>query len=121
MVYYPLVVVMLFINCFSDADPSHIGEMSKDGVSWERTTSIWLEWWVINGQMISSRQNPSPEEKASFPSRLVYQWFDAMIWKGYKKPLEGKDLVDMNFDDKAKNVVPRFDKHWEKSLQKKTK
>ena len=120
MIYYPLVVLMLFINCFSDSDPAYIGELSKEDVIW--TDDIDHEdRFLMANDCVCPSQNPSPEEKASFPSRLVYQWFDAMIWKGYKKPLEGKDLCDMNFDDKARNVVPRFDKHWEKSLRKKTK
>lgn len=44
-----------------------------------------------------------------------------MAWRGYKKPLETADLWDLNTKDKSRSVVPRFDKHWEKSLSKHAK
>lgn len=93
MIYYPLVIGMLIVNCFADKPPrySHDGEKSD---------------------------NPSPEENASFLSVITYQWFDKMAWLGYKKPLEASDLWDLNNRDKSRSVVPRFDKHWEKSLTK---
>nr|QST14986.1 ABCC1-2 protein [Diaphanosoma celebensis] len=97
MIYYPFVLLMVFVNCFSDSEPKNISEGT------------------------SKQNNPSPEEGASFPSRMVYQWFDAMAWKGYKRPLEMKDLWDLNNGDKSKTVVPRFDLQWEKSLRKRVK
>ena len=30
MIYYPLVVVMFFINCFADVAPRHDGEEKSD-------------------------------------------------------------------------------------------
>lgn len=54
-------------------------------------------------------------------SIVTYSWFDPLIWKGYKKPLESKNLWDLNQKDKSRAVVPRFDKHWEYSLKKAAK
>uniref|UniRef100_A0A0P5T3X6 ABC-type glutathione-S-conjugate transporter n=1 Tax=Daphnia magna TaxID=35525 RepID=A0A0P5T3X6_9CRUS len=96
MVYYPLVVVMFFINCFADKEPLYMeGEGKSD--------------------------NPCPEEAASFLNVITYTWLDSLIWKGYRKPLETTDLWDLNNKDKSKSVVPRFEKHWQKALSKQAK
>jgi len=93
MIYFPLVVAMLFLNFFSDKEPQYVeGEVKCD--------------------------NPSPEGAASFASLMIYHWFNPLAWKGYKRPLEFKDLWDLNPRDKSKQVVPRFDLHWEHSLSK---
>lgn len=63
-------------------------------------------------------KNPSPEEQASFLSHLLFTWFDKLAWKGFKKPLEQKDLWDMNPEDSSRELVPKFEKYWQKSLQK---
>lgn len=64
------------------------------------------------------KQNPCPEESSSFLSRLLFSWFDALAWQGFRKPLETTDLWDMKHEDTAKVVVPLFDKYWQKSLKK---
>ncbi|XP_059352167.1 multidrug resistance-associated protein 1-like isoform X3 [Daphnia carinata] len=96
MVYYPLIVLMFFINCFADKEPLYMeGESKSD--------------------------NPCPEEGASFLNVITYTWLDSLIWKGYRKPLETVDLWDLNNRDKSKSVVPRFEKHWQKALSKQAK
>lgn len=61
---------------------------------------------------------PCPEQSAPFPSRLLFAWFDALAWKGFKKPLETSDLWSMNPEDTASEIIPKFDKHWNKRVQK---
>lgn len=56
--------------------------------------------------------------KASYPSRVLFSWFDSLAWTGYRRPLETKDLWNMNYEDSSREVVPVFDKHWERSLIK---
>lgn len=41
-----------------------------------------------------------------------------MAWLGYRKPLETSDLWEMNPEDQCIEVVPLFDKYWEKSVAK---
>ncbi|CAG2060181.1 unnamed protein product [Timema podura] len=62
--------------------------------------------------------NPSPFLKASFPSRLYFQWFDRFVWKGYRQPVTRSDLWGLNPEDTSKEVVPLFDKHWNRTLSK---
>ena len=54
-------------------------------------------------------------------SMLTYYWFRPLAWKGYKKPLESKDLWDINEKDKSRSIVPIYDKYWEYSLKKAAK
>lgn len=63
-------------------------------------------------------EKPCPEQSASFPSRLFFNWFNSLAWKGFKKPLETGDLWSMNPEDMAHEIVPRFDKYWNAKLNK---
>ncbi|XP_049823783.1 multidrug resistance-associated protein 1 isoform X8 [Aethina tumida] len=92
MIYYPLVLAMLLLNCLADKSPKHT--------------------------QYAKLEKPCPEEGASFLSKLFFSWFDSLAWLGFKKPLEAEDLWDMNPQDSAKEVVQLFEKHWNMTLQK---
>lgn len=97
IVYFIILVFVLILFCFADKRPAN---------------------------SIPSK-NPSPEESASFPRKLFYHWFDALIWKGYWHPLKVSDLWDPLEEDLTQNITPNFDKYWKESVeendQKKTK
>ncbi|KAH0624906.1 hypothetical protein JD844_032807, partial [Phrynosoma platyrhinos] len=61
-------------------------------------------------------QKCSPEESASFYSKLTYSWFSRIITLGYKKPLEREDLFELNASDSAYIVCPVFEKQWRKEI-----
>ncbi|XP_031616914.1 multidrug resistance-associated protein 1 isoform X6 [Contarinia nasturtii] len=61
---------------------------------------------------------PYPEQGASFLSRLLYTWFDPLAWQGYRRPLEQKDLWDMNPEDSSKEIMPIFLKYWDRAVAK---
>ncbi|XP_074036465.1 multidrug-Resistance like Protein 1 isoform X3 [Leptinotarsa decemlineata] len=92
LIYYPLVVLMFLLNCFADQAP--------------RFTKY------------PKVQNPCPQESAGFLSRLLFAWFDTLAWKGFRKPLETNDLWEMNPEDCSRELVPNFEKYWQKSLRK---
>nr|XP_008197317.1 PREDICTED: multidrug resistance-associated protein 1 isoform X4 [Tribolium castaneum] len=92
LIYYPVVLVMLFLNCFADRSPRR-SEYPK-------------------------LKNPCPEENSSFLSRLLFSWFDPLAWRGFRRPLVDSDLWDMKPEDSASEVVPTFEKHWKRILQK---
>ncbi|XP_018335867.1 multidrug resistance-associated protein 1 isoform X1 [Agrilus planipennis] len=92
LIYFCLVIIMFLLNCFADKEP--------------RKTKY------------PKSQNPCPEDGSSFLSRLTFNWFHALALKGYRHPLEVSDLWDMKHEDGAQEVVPIFDKYWQKSLQK---
>ncbi|KAK8748985.1 hypothetical protein OTU49_015624, partial [Cherax quadricarinatus] len=92
MVYFPLTVVMMFLNCFGDATPQY--------VSFPRG------------------EKPSPENNASFFSRITFAWVDPMIWKGYRKPLVQADMWDLTQENASRKTVEKWDKNWKKTLGK---
>ncbi|XP_063974569.1 multidrug resistance-associated protein 1 isoform X1 [Diachasmimorpha longicaudata] len=92
VIYYPVVLVLFLLNFLVDDKPkfSEYAEVDK----------------------------PCPEQSASYPSRMTFAWFDALAWRGFKKPLETSDLWSMNPEDTAMEIVPKFDKYWNKTLKK---
>ena len=59
--------------------------------------------------------NPCPERSASFPSRLLFVWFDDLIRQGWRKPLLNSDLWSLNPQDKLAELVPAFERRLEVS------
>ncbi|XP_065155853.1 multidrug resistance-associated protein 1 isoform X1 [Atheta coriaria] len=92
LIYYPLVVIMLLLNCFADGEPTH----SKYPKS----------------------ERPCPEQSSGFLSRLFFSWFDPLAWKGFRKPLVHDDLWQMKPEDGGHEVVALFNKHWQRTLRK---
>ncbi|KAL6447242.1 hypothetical protein ACFW04_001485 [Cataglyphis niger] len=92
MIYYPIVVILFVLNFLVDAEPK------------------FSEYPTV--------ETPCPEQSSSFPSRILFAWFDSLAWKGFRKPLETSDLWSMNPEDMASEIVPKFDKYWNKNLTK---
>ncbi|XP_018309833.1 multidrug resistance-associated protein 1 isoform X3 [Mycetomoellerius zeteki] len=92
MIYYPIVVILFVLNFLVDAEPK------------------FSEYPTV--------ESPCPEQSSSFPSRIMFAWFDSLAWKGFRKPLETSDLWSMNPEDMATEIVPKFDKYWNKNLRK---
>ncbi|TRY85000.1 hypothetical protein DNTS_016183, partial [Danionella cerebrum] len=61
----------------------------------------------------STDPNACPESTAGFLSKMTFWWFTSMAIKGYKSPLESKDLWSLNKRDKSALVVPDLLRHWE--------
>ncbi|KAJ6662481.1 hypothetical protein lerEdw1_011895 [Lerista edwardsae] len=68
-----------------------------------------------------SRKKGSPEENASFISKITYSWYTRVITLGGKKPLERDDLLDLNESDSPYVVCPDFEKQWRKEILKSAK
>lgn len=51
---------------------------------------------------------PSREPLASILSIISFSWADAIIWKGFKKPLELHDVWNLTAKDKAEAVLNHF-------------
>ncbi|XP_007561242.1 canalicular multispecific organic anion transporter 2 [Poecilia formosa] len=62
--------------------------------------------------------NPCPETTAGFLSTVTFWWFTSLAIKGYKMPLEAKDLWSLNQRDSSKTIVPKLLKEWEKEQTK---
>ncbi|KAL0267499.1 UNVERIFIED_CONTAM: hypothetical protein PYX00_009752 [Menopon gallinae] len=92
MIYYTSLFLEFILNCFADKAP------------------LYSQYPVV--------KNPCPEQTASFLSRLTFSWFDKLAWLGFRKPLEATDLWSMNWSDTSREIVPKFDRYWDKSLKK---
>ncbi|XP_026315306.1 multidrug resistance-associated protein 1 isoform X2 [Hyposmocoma kahamanoa] len=92
MIYYPLIFLMFLLNCFADLPP-------KD-------TPYKFE------------KNQCPESASGFPSRLTFSWFDPLALTGFRRSLTESDLWALNPPDSSKEVVPRFEKYWQRTLKK---
>uniref|UniRef100_A0A671VKK2 ATP-binding cassette, sub-family C (CFTR/MRP), member 3 n=1 Tax=Sparus aurata TaxID=8175 RepID=A0A671VKK2_SPAAU len=86
--YFALVVCELVLCCFNEKPP------------------------------LFSNVNPCPETTAGFLSTITFWWFTRMAIKGYRMPLEAKDLWSMNPRDSSKVMVPKLLKEWEKEQSK---
>ncbi|CAH8436418.1 unnamed protein product [Dicrocoelium dendriticum] len=51
---------------------------------------------------------PSPENYASFPSRITYAWFWRLIRRGYRKPLEMSDIWCLDLAHRADHVSAKL-------------
>ncbi|TSK14589.1 Canalicular multispecific organic anion transporter 2 [Bagarius yarrelli] len=85
--YFGLVAAELILSCFNEK-PSLFSNVVTDA-------------------------NRCPESSAGFLSRMTFWWFTSMAIKGYKAPLENKDLWSLNKDDSSELVVPKLLKEWE--------
>ncbi|KAJ7325076.1 hypothetical protein JRQ81_018096 [Phrynocephalus forsythii] len=60
----------------------------------------------------------NPEITASFLSFITFHWYNSMVVKGYRKPLEMEDVWDMRDADKAEKILGTFDKHMKSGVRK---
>ncbi|XP_070707853.1 ATP-binding cassette sub-family C member 3 isoform X2 [Pempheris klunzingeri] len=90
--YFGLVVCELILCCFNEKPPLFSN--------------------------IVTDPNPCPESTAGFLSSVTFWWFTRMAIKGYKMPLQVKDLWSLNQRDSSKVMVPKLLKEWEKEQAK---
>ncbi|KAJ1804316.1 hypothetical protein LPJ75_005616, partial [Coemansia sp. RSA 2598] len=51
---------------------------------------------------------PAPEKTASIAQLLFFSWMDPMIWLGYKRPLEPKDVYDLMPEDRSAVICAKW-------------
>uniref|UniRef100_UPI0037E7E5A5 ATP-binding cassette sub-family C member 3 n=1 Tax=Semicossyphus pulcher TaxID=241346 RepID=UPI0037E7E5A5 len=90
--YFALVVCELILCCFNEKPPLFSNVVTDP--------------------------NPCPETTAGFLSTITFWWFTRMAIKGYKMPLEAKDLWSLNKRDSSKVMVPKLLKEWDKEQTK---
>uniref|UniRef100_A0A8C2UET6 ATP binding cassette subfamily C member 3 n=1 Tax=Coturnix japonica TaxID=93934 RepID=A0A8C2UET6_COTJA len=93
-IYFVLLIIELILSCFKEKPPFF--------------------------SPASADPNPSPELTSGFLSRLTFWWFTSFAIRGYKKPLEDKDLWSLNEDDVSKNIVQKLSREWDREKQQKS-
>ncbi|XP_039546373.1 canalicular multispecific organic anion transporter 1 isoform X1 [Pimephales promelas] len=67
---------------------------------------------------VKKRSQKNPEAKAVFLSRITFNWFNSMVFKGYKRPLVQEDMWDLNEDDSTRWICQRFEDVMARELRK---
>ncbi|TRY91587.1 hypothetical protein DNTS_021753, partial [Danionella cerebrum] len=60
----------------------------------------------------------NPEAKATFLSRITFNWFNSMVWRGFRKPLVQEDMWELNKEDSTGFICDEFEKVMEQELKK---
>ncbi|XP_026080611.1 canalicular multispecific organic anion transporter 1-like isoform X1 [Carassius auratus] len=60
----------------------------------------------------------NPEAKATFLSRITFNWFNSMVIKGFKRPLVQEDMWDLNEKDCTQTICQEFEDVMAKELKK---
>ncbi|XP_029140029.1 canalicular multispecific organic anion transporter 1 [Protobothrops mucrosquamatus] len=60
----------------------------------------------------------NPEITASFLSSITFHWYNSMVVKGYRKPLEIDDLWDLRDSEKTQQVFCTFEKSMKAGVRK---
>lgn len=92
LAFYPLLVIQLILNCFSD--PSTL----------------------CNGRHFDYTKT-HPETSASFPNRQLLWWFSPLVSKAAKEPLEIDDLFELDDGLKSDVLMEQWEAEWSKSLR----
>uniref|UniRef100_A0A672M3F7 ABC-type glutathione-S-conjugate transporter n=1 Tax=Sinocyclocheilus grahami TaxID=75366 RepID=A0A672M3F7_SINGR len=87
-IYFGLTLIQLILSCFNEKPPLFSMPQTVD-------------------------YNACPEITAGFLSKMTFWWFTSMAIKGYKSPLENKDLWSLNKQDSSELVVPNLLNEWE--------
>ncbi|CAH1406918.1 unnamed protein product [Nezara viridula] len=64
-------------------------------------------------------KNPSPEEAAPYPARLLLSWFEPMVYKGFRRPLVQSDIWPIKYQDAAAQIFNHYNKFWLAERKKK--
>uniref|UniRef100_A0A9J7XER7 ATP-binding cassette, sub-family C (CFTR/MRP), member 3 n=1 Tax=Cyprinus carpio carpio TaxID=630221 RepID=A0A9J7XER7_CYPCA len=81
-IYFGLTLIQLILSCFNEKPPLF--------------------------SSVVTDPNSCPEITAGFLSKMTFWWFTSMAIKGYKSPLENKDLWSLNKQDSSELVVPNL-------------
>ena len=98
MIYFPIICIQLLLHCVADRKPqkSKFKQLKSNAKTY----------------------NPIPEIFSSFLRKITFMWFDPMAWNGFRKPLEEKDMWDINPQNASIEVAPSFDKYWQQNVKK---
>lgn len=86
-IYFSLTLLQLILSCFNEKPPLF--------------------------SSVVTDPNACPEITAGFISKMTFWWFTSMAIKGYRSPLENKDLWSLNKQDSSVLVVPNLLNEWE--------
>lgn len=90
LLHFSLLVILFFFTCFADTKNEEI---------------------QIGDE--TTREEPFPEENASFLSKHTYWWLNPLAALGFKKALQLDDLWHVTAKDKVEQLSARFERNWQ--------
>ncbi|KAF7686818.1 canalicular multispecific organic anion transporter 1 [Silurus meridionalis] len=67
---------------------------------------------------LKERTKKNPEAGAAFLSRITFNWFNWMVFNGYKRPLEQEDMWELNEKDSTGYITHKFEEIMKEELWK---
>uniref|UniRef100_A0A6Q2XSX6 ABC-type glutathione-S-conjugate transporter n=1 Tax=Esox lucius TaxID=8010 RepID=A0A6Q2XSX6_ESOLU len=92
--YFSLQLAQLFLCCFADQPPEG------------KTVVV---------------KNACPVQDASFLSKILFWWFTGLVVKGYRTPLEAKDLWNLREEDRSNKIISDLEEEWTTECAKQEK
>ena len=68
----------------------------------------YIQTTILCPPSFAEKRHPAREESASFISKITFSYIDALIYKGYQKPLEEDDIWDLSECDKTSNIMRKY-------------
>ena len=98
-VFYGLTIVQLFVHCFAEPPPA----------SKSKTVTK-----VESDEDSNPTLKPCPEQSSSFLSRITFNWFFSLAWKGFRRPLTKDDVWDLDDCNQTANLNDAFRQNWDR-------
>ncbi|CAG0901802.1 unnamed protein product, partial [Darwinula stevensoni] len=86
IIEFAVAAIEIILHCFSEAPP--VPSTSQD-----------------------ETQNPSPEKRAPFLSRIGFSWFTDFIRLGWRRPIAFDELWDLDPENASQEIVADFEKN----------
>ncbi|KAK4475608.1 hypothetical protein MN116_000631 [Schistosoma mekongi] len=86
---------------------TNLNDNEVNGVEERLTSQLNMNYKDENVEL-QNLQKKSPENDCSYLSRITYSWFTSLIIKGFRKPLEFKDLWRLDSQHHSVNVSRIF-------------
>ncbi|XP_053202214.1 ATP-binding cassette sub-family C member 3-like [Panonychus citri] len=84
----------------------------------DRPNSLTYEYNSIAEKDNKYSKKYSPENEASFPSEVLFSWFNNMAILGWRTSLTTKDLWELRDDLKTENLIGAFDSKLHQQVEK---
>ncbi|KAK8761772.1 hypothetical protein V5799_026965 [Amblyomma americanum] len=90
VIYFPVTACQFLVSCFADTSPRR-----------------------------KRKPKECPEGKASFLSTVIFWWFNGLITRGFREPLQLSDMWDLDKVNATKHVALQFDRFYRNQKQRK--
>lgn len=103
--------IFLFLLC---SFPERVANIEQLVFSANENDQLsWKSFQINNEKNFKlNKTNICPKETASVPSKLTFWWFNALIFKGWKRPLTEEDLWDLPVWNRSSYLFQEFNKLW---------